>query len=173
MHYVMLLQPHMPRLRHSILLELLLWGNPILQLLPKLDVPIGYYGAAGDSDVSAAEYVSNSKTARFVGFHVTQGSRYSLLTGHTSHSKAFQEVVEDQTMLLVALLGDRDLEGMRNDAVDGGAGDVTSCGTQQQQLFPFQQQQGVLGLDTQHHEEQLCAAGSYVDKLDLAPARSE
>jgi hypothetical protein len=148
----------------ALLLELLLWGNPISHLLPKLKVPVGYYAAAADSDTPVELYVANSKKAKYVGFHVSGGSRYELLAAR-DHAAAGSEDIVDQTLLLVALLGDVDLgvipDGSTAAQAELTAGQDTERGSQQQQqqaaggedsgtvdrLFTFQQPGGIHGLD--------------------------
>jgi hypothetical protein len=156
----------------AVLLELLLWGNPISALLPKIQIPVGYYAAAADSDTPVELYVANSKKAKYVGFHVSSGSRHALFAGNSAalQQSSGSEVVVDQTMLLVALLSDVDLGAVPDASAAAHAeltaGDSTNEHQQQQQqqdnggesnrdsadrLFPFQQPGGVRGVD-QHCE---------------------
>jgi hypothetical protein len=140
---------------------MLLWGNPIYQLLPQLQVPIGYYAAAGDSDTPLELYVANSKIAKYVSFHVSSGSRYTLLAS-TGEGLAAASIylLLDQTLLLVALLADVDLglipdihaadqqgvvaasknqqgyeQQQQQESGDEGGGAAVAAG----RLFPFQQ----------------------------------
>lgn len=148
----------------GVLLELLLAGNPFQRLLPQLAVPIGYYAVTSDSDVPYERYVQNSKTGRFVSFHAAQGSRYSLLSGQADLS-VFSEVVTDQTMLLVALLGDHNIEALQAAAVATGGGleadaalkSADAAAASQEQVQQQQREQdlllhliqhGVAGLDS-------------------------
>jgi hypothetical protein len=160
------LQAEGHRIGAAVLLELLIWDNPISHLLRKLQVPVGYYAAAADSDTPVELYVANSKKAKYVGFHVSGGGRYALLAD-AEDAAAVSDVILDQTLLLVALLGDVDL-GVIPDASTAGQAEVTAQHDteqekqqQQQQhegggdagvvdrLFPFQQPDGIRGLNQQ------------------------
>eukprot|EP00878_Enallax_costatus_P026692 GHUV01028667.1.p1 GENE.GHUV01028667.1~~GHUV01028667.1.p1 ORF type:complete len:216 (+),score=48.32 GHUV01028667.1:59-706(+) len=124
-------------LHRSSLLALLVNGNPIHKLLPELKIPIAFYAAAGDSDTSLQQYVAASKTAKYVSFHVSAGSRYNLLAGRTDDQQAIDEVIQDETMLLIALLGDVELikfDAAAEELLESGGGGDSPTSSQQQQL---------------------------------------
>jgi hypothetical protein len=125
------------------LLGMLLWGNPIYMLLPQLQVPIGYYAAAGDSDTPLELYVANSKRAKYVSFHVSSGSRYRLLASD-GLAAASSDLLLDQTLLLVALLGDVDL-GLIPDVDAAEQQGVVSANKNHQGYEQQQQQQESIG----------------------------
>lgn len=87
------------------------------------------------------QYVAASKTAKFVSFHTSAGSRYSLLAGRQIDQQAVEEVIHDQNMLLIALLGGVELikfdtaAGFASVAVGGGEHNSEASEQQQQQLW--------------------------------------
>ncbi|KAF8059690.1 hypothetical protein HT031_005098 [Scenedesmus sp. PABB004] len=152
------------------LLGLLLRGSPGAGPLSALSMPLGYYATGGDADSPLPAYVAHSKTARFVGWLDVAGSRYALLGGGVEATPRFQEVVADQTMLLVALLGDTvapappdggapaqlggDAAGGAGAGGEGADGEGAGGEAGGDQLFPFQREgMAVRGLGGGAHSE--------------------
>jgi hypothetical protein len=78
------LQAPAPSVRAGGLLHHLAWGDPLPDLLPRLNVHAAFYGAL-DSDAAPSAYAALSKEANYASFHIARCGRYGLLSGNNTH----------------------------------------------------------------------------------------
>lgn len=70
--------------RAAALLELLLAGDPLPRLLPRLERHLDFHAAAGDADAHVSDYSALARRGRFVGFSTGRAGRYALLAPHAA-----------------------------------------------------------------------------------------